>query len=56
VFEQDGERVVLMSDHEAQFFIDQAAIGHKPLEKRSARATEVIEQATGVSTPAKSKK
>lgn len=51
VFEQDGERVVLLSNAEAQFYIDQAAIGDKPLERRSARAVEVIEQATGVSEP-----
>jgi hypothetical protein len=51
VFEQDGERVVLLSNNEAQFYIDQASIGDKPLGRRSARATEVIEQATGVAEP-----
>ena len=51
VFEQDGERVVLLSDREAQFYLDQAAIGDKPLSRRSARAVEVIEQATGVAEP-----
>lgn len=56
VIDMDGERVVLLSNSEAQFFIDQAAIGDKPLEQRSARATEIIEQATGVADPSKAKR
>lgn len=51
ITEKDGHRVVLMTENQAKFYLDQGTLGVKPFERLSARATDAVEQATGVSEP-----
>lgn len=41
---ESGERTVLLTDAEARYFIDQGAIGEKPLAKMNKTARAAVDQ------------